>query len=252
MRWERWTDKAGLPPKWSGVLITVVGLFLLVLLTLEGLYTGGVVGACLAGSALPVFLEPQRRWSVHENAIQCKQQLPWRNGLLWWAAMFAGMSIAMFVDVATGNSDLRPRILAGVTLVAAAALAGLSFKKRGHLVVAPLFVELAKQRIELRGATIDVIMNGQAPMIRVRQRPNADGSKGPRVLIPPYPYGLDPNTLASAVTQLVRRIDESSGTTSETIAAMLSVEAPSGVPLGGSVVIPLPVEGRIETPPAAR
>lgn len=252
LRWERRTDKAGLPPKWSGVLIAAVGLSLLVLLTFEGLYTGAVVGACLAGSSIPVFLKPHRRWTVREDAIHCKQQLPWRNGLVWWTAMFAGMSLAMFVSVTGGNPDLRPRILAGLTLVAAAFLAVLSFAKRGHLVIAPLFIQLAKQRIELPGATVDVIMNGQAPMIRVRQRPNPDGSVGPRVLIPPYPYGLEPNTLASAVAQQVRWIDEGRETTSETIAAMLSVATPSDIPVGGSVDISLSVGCHAETPPTAR
>jgi hypothetical protein len=221
-----------------------VGLSLLVLLTFVGLYAGALVGLCIAGFAVPAFLLPRRRLTVRDDAVVCRPQLPWRNGLVWWTAMFAGISAGMLLDVADGDTALRPRIIGVLSIVVTVVLAGVSVQKTRRLLITPRFVELAKQKIELPGATIDVIMNGQAPMIRVRQRPNSDGSLGPRVLIPPYPYALDPNTLASAVAQLVQWIDDGRETASETIAAMLSVPAPANVPVGGFVDITLPVGGR--------
>ena len=252
LQWERRTDKTGLIPRWSGFLLLVVGLALFVLLTVVGLYAGALVGLCIAGFAVPVFLLPRRSLTVRDNAIVCKQQLPWRNGLVWWTFMFAGVSLGMLIDVADGDAALRPRIIGVLSIAVTVILAAVSIQKTRRLLITPSFVELASQRIELPGATIDVIMNGQAPMIRVRQRPNADGSLGPRVLIPPYPYGLDPNTLASAIAQLVQWVDEGHDTTPETISSMLSVAAPANVPVGGAVDIPLAGEGRTETPPTAR
>lgn len=252
LRWERRTDKVGLPPKWSGALLVLVGSLLLLLMTFGGFYAGAVVGACVAGLSVPVFLKAQPRWAVRDGAVVCEQQLPWRNGLVWWTVMFGVISMGMLVDIADGDAALRPRIFVVLSIAATLALAGLSLRKHGRLSISPTHIEFAKQTIELRDATVDIIMNGQAPMIRVRQRKNPDGSPGPRVLIPPYSYGLDPNTLASSVAQLASWMVEGQEATPEVIAAMLALAAPDDIPVGSSVEIPISPDRRSETPPAGR
>ena len=247
LRWERRTDKVGLPPKWSGALLVLVGSLLLLLMTFGGFYAGAVVGACVAGLSVPVFLKAQPRRAVRDGTVVCEQQLPWRNGLVWWTVMFGVISVAMLVDIADGDTDLRPRIFVVLSIAVTVALAGVSLRKRGKLTISPTRIEFSRQTIELRGATVDIIMNGQAPIIRVRQRTNPDGSPGPRALIPPYSYGLDPNTLASSVAQLASWNIDGHEATSAVIAAMLSVAAPENTPVGSSLEIPVSADGRAET-----
>jgi hypothetical protein len=210
--------------------LCVLGLF-------GGIYAVSAASLCIAGLSIPGFIRPRSKITSAGTAVRAHQRIL-RHPLFWWTLLFGLVAVFMWIDVADGDAFVRPVALAVVFTAAVPALVVLAIRKRGRIEFTPHTVHFAGKSIRLDAAHVDIFLNGQAPIIRVRQHPAPDGTSGPRVLITPRPFGLDPNTLASTLTQMVEWLDEGREASPDEILAMLTVDPPQGVPVGDSVAIP--------------
>jgi hypothetical protein len=114
-----------------------------------------------------------------------------------------------------------------------------AYKLRGPLTIDAVTIRQARNVVPLQGATVEPYGgNDRITMVRVTPAP-AMSAKMSSYTIDPFAYGLDVNTLASTLTQMVRWLDEGRTATPAEIAAMLTVQTPKGVPVGDSVDIAL-------------
>lgn len=250
--WKHFADRSPEPPRWSPVVLAVLGVGLFALLTAEHSFAAGAAMLGIAALSVPLFLRPTTRVTLCETHVKLKTQVIWRSVLPWWSIVFFAMSIAIAIDVADGDGSVRPLTLAFASLLVSVILAAFAIRKAGRVTISARELHVKKFRAPLHGASVDTFLyNGKAPIVRVTMAPGTLVGKMKYFFLYWRDYGVDLNNLASTLQQTVRWLDGGREATPAEILAMLTAEPPKNVPLGSSVDLPL-VVGTAPTRPGRR
>jgi hypothetical protein len=243
LTWRRYTAKdRKRRTSWGSHMTIVVGVTVAVGCGFWHIRSMEAVGVGVAMLFLPFYLPSSRRLAVVHDHVALKRQRPWRNFWLWLPTLVIAMFIALIIGFIHAEDVGRPlgSFIVGVLVIVPTSL-WQAYTLRGPLRIDGVSVRQGKFTVPLSGATMDVVEGSTdaVSMARITPAPGTVTGGLTSYTIDPWSYGLDINTLASTLAQMLRWLEAGRTAMPAEILAMLTADAPVGVTVGDSVELPL-------------
>lgn len=233
----RSATRAAMPWAVSGVLVALA-------LVAFGRPGGALFVLALAASRLTFLVPTEARGDIVGEAVVFQRQRWCRNSVVWTAVAVAVMGVAIAIQVATGEIDAPLVLVVGVgLLVAAVVLFIVAVRFGGPIEVSAEGVSFGRGRafrVDTDRFVVGADGDGK-PVVEISAAAGVGNGRA-TATITRAAYGLDANTVVSAVDQI--RVWTSIGRPISPwdIRAMMTATPPKDVPTGASVQLTAGVE----------